>query len=369
MEEAIFELKCLQKLFLAPTNSDDTIDMSSSHMCSDDRADFYNWSFYSAIERLNQDEITEYERNPVKNRIIELFYNDNIDSLEDDQPALHMNDEQFGAMINMFRFFLDQNKLFQEKTSPDYDIGTVTFNVIYTVMNILFRSNMELESKHVLREHMQNLKGIRSKNGDSLLHKAAYSTMLIIDQVPCRPILRFLIEEGKMNVNVANSKGATPLHMITEQYWKTDTLLSGYNGEEVDRKLNELKSVANLLIYNGAHMDRLDVYGNEASSYLSHKFPQWSMNASLKCLAAKAILRHNLPYKKVVPANLFPFIEVHREEDYEIAEEKYSSERYMLNEIRQAKRRRSDEEMKDTKKRRIDEEMRDTKKTRIDEDK
>ena len=65
-------------------------------------------------------------------------------------------------------------------------------------------------------------------------------------------------------------------------------------------------------------MDMRDIDGNEASGFLSRKFPQWRLSSSLKCLAAKALLRSGYKYKKArLPARLVNFIETHKEGDSE----------------------------------------------------
>ena len=347
----LFELRSLQKLFFAPTKSDGTILMSSSHMRSDDRASFDNRAFYLSIKSLNELESSVWKRKPLKDRIIELFHykrTNHLDSvLNASQQTLHMTDEQLGEMMDMFWFYLGTAQFFQDTIASE--VLAVAFNTLFNVIVALLKSNRALESKAFLREFVQDLKEIRNGNGSSLLHKAANS-MMVLDLPPCKPILRFLIEEGDMDVNVLNSKAETPLHIINEEYFVLDKVSSPV----VDGWKDDLLTVAKMLIDNGAHMDILDIYGNEASSYLSFKFPEWSMNTSLKCLAAKAILKHNLPYKKL-PAKLVSFIELHIEEDYEVAEEKYKNKRWMLNKIRKAKRkRREKEEKREAKKSRIE---------------
>ena len=116
------------------------------------------------------------------------------------------------------------------------------------------------------------------------------------------PIMRLLIEGCKMDVNVENICRETPLHWLSSDV----SLLPRRQPTE------EMMNIAELLIDNGAHMDSVDICGKEASSTLSQKFPKWSFNVNLKCLAARAILKHGVKYKKVVADTEVDFIESHK---------------------------------------------------------
>ena len=46
---------------------------------------------------------------------------------------------------------------------------------------------------------------------------------------------------------------------------------------------------------------------------LTQEFPQWHFTnkINLKCLAARAILKHEVMYKQVLPSDLVTFVELH----------------------------------------------------------
>ena len=59
-------------------------------------------------------------------------------------------------------------------------------------------------------------------------------------------------------------------------------------------------------------MDSLDNTGNEASHAFSRLFPKWSFNFNLKCLAARAIIKHGVQYENIAPKTQLAFIESHK---------------------------------------------------------
>ena len=88
-------------------------------------------------------------------------------------------------------------------------------------------------------------------------------------------------------------------------------------------------------------MDLVNVHGVEASSYLSVKYQQWSFNSSLECLAAKAIVRHNVLYKEILPADLVSFIQLPKPEEIAVTAMQARKER---DELDRKKRKRPRED-------------------------
>ena len=277
------------------------------------------------------------DKSPEKNRFV-TFYRVNIwtsivDLVEDTQqkPLENVTDEQWADMTYLLRFYLGQYSVFEEQNMVD--CKDVCFDVLFMIIVVILRSNKKPETEAFVRENIQELKRIRTKYGESLLHFAAD---LYLSNLPCIPLVRLLVEEGKMDVNVVNSERMTPLHVTSDNYHASRDMEDSGN-----KPSQEILKVAELLIENGAHMDMVDVYGDEASKHLSKHFPQWAINSSLQCLAAKVILRHNLPHKKVLPAKLIPFIHTHEQEE---SEEDKKRKKLSEDEENNGKKRKLDED-------------------------
>ena len=166
---------------------------------------------------------------------------------------------------------------------------------------ILTSSNKSSECKAWMKEHMLDLTSLRMDGEGSILHLAL---KLDARYFAKEPIVRMLVEVGKMDVNVVNSMKETPLHLLSTVLRRQ--LVRGQQPTE------EMLKLAELLIDNGAHMDAMDTVGYEASHGVSRAFPQYSFNVNLKCLAAKALLENGVKYKSIAPKTVVPFIESHK---------------------------------------------------------
>ena len=164
---------------------------------------------------------------------------------------------------------------------------------------ILLASNKKSDCEVWIKENMSELLSLSTHTGDSMLHLIP---TIEVGPFDFKPMLRMLVTEGKMDVNVVNKFRQTPLHLLSR---RLHFLLSFHLRTE------KILGVAELLIDNGAHMDAVDNIGMEASYYLSQRFPKWAFNFSLKCLAARAILKHGVRYEKM-PDMLEAFIQSHK---------------------------------------------------------
>ena len=160
------------------------------------------------------------------------------------------------------------------------------------------KDNTKKKCEAWMRDNMENLIALRSKRGVSILHAAIDAYVF---GYPRLPIVRLLVEVGKMDVNVRDISDQTPLHLLS------DKVLHRRKSQPTE----EETSMAEILINHGAHMDSKDVHGREASNVFSQKFPQWSFNFSLKCLAARAMVKYGVKYEKL-PGQLTAFIEEHK---------------------------------------------------------
>ncbi len=72
--------------------------------------------------------------------------------------------------------------------------------------------------------------------------------------------------------------------------------------------------IVELLLANGAHIDARNASSQRPSDLL-RAIPGCKINllhfTTLRCLAAAAISKHSLPYKREVPKMLEDFVEVH----------------------------------------------------------
>ena len=223
-----------------------------------------------------------------KERLISMCNADVTDSLfprgQREDAYKNITDEQFTVLMEMVNFFLVQYMSHMW--------------VLLQLLVVLLASNKKSDCERWIREHLSELISLRRGGGNSILHDCLFISVGCFSKEPIR---RLFIEEGKMNVNVENIQRDTPLHLLS-------SLVACFSYRQI--KISEGSTrLVDLLIDNGAHMDSVNVDGEEASRYLSQTFPRWSFNFNLKCLAARAILKHGIRYEKIAPVLMIPFIE------------------------------------------------------------
>ena len=120
---------------------------------------------------------------------------------------------------------------------------------------------------------------------------------------PCVDVLRMLVECGD-DVNSRDTLGNTALHFCVM------LALTGQTNHQP-----QLEQCIRYLLDNGAHADQVNNDGFTATHGLEAIWPGFQQvhHQSLKCLAAKVIKRHNIPYKGFgqIPADLVPFVDKH----------------------------------------------------------
>lgn len=112
---------------------------------------------------------------------------------------------------------------------------------------------------------------------------------------PCASVTSLLLECGAM-VNTTNELLSTPLHVAATH-------------------MNYSAEVVNVLLQYGAHIDQRNSDGDQAHSQLA-AIPECHVNplhyTSLKCLAARQIVLHGIPYQPgEIPIMLEDFIKLH----------------------------------------------------------
>ena len=220
-----------------------------------------------------------------------------------------ITDRQITVITELMTFYLDECDTSDNQRCEDNVsvlCRSTCIGLLLELIVVLLTSNKKHECKTWMREHLSELKSLRDYSGASILHLAL---IIPIDDYSRVPIVRELVEECKMDVNVENNNRQTPLRLLSLK------VLYHKFGQKHSIPLEDMRSIAELFINNGAHMDAVDVYGKEASYLLDHLFPEWSFNFSLKCLAARAILKHGVKYEtneRVVPEALVKFIKSHK---------------------------------------------------------
>ena len=209
-----------------------------------------------------------------------------------------ITDEQIEAVVEILNFFL-----VQYKSRDPYMFRycrSMCITLILQLIVVLLESNRQAECEAWIGEHFSELTAVKLTDGASILHLAL---IINVGSISRQPIVKLLVEKCKINVNVEDDERQTPLH------WLSDIVVDDFKNEPTE----EVIRVAEILIDNDAHMDATDVGGRQASRTFSRLFPRWRLNSSLKCLAAKAILEHELKYETIVPKQMVPFIQSHKQ--------------------------------------------------------
>ena len=304
MDSAIFELRFLKKIISTPKSY---------------RIELYALDMYNDLcgmdVKMYEQKRDKYEwfDGRAKDGLIGRCFNDvNISLVPEDIAAdayQNVTDEQMTVLMELMNFYVVQCK-----TSEQFlrYCRSMCIHLLAVVMVVLLASNKQQECESWIREHLSELTSLRTDKGDSILHLAANSQHINVASFSRAPLARLLIEDGNMDVNVENIIRETPLHMVSSSY----EYLQSFQNPPID----DIKRIAELLIDNGAHMDLVDMYGQEASKALSQNFVQWSFNFNLKCLAARAIVKHGIRYndkairifKRHVPTNIIRFVQYHK---------------------------------------------------------
>ena len=224
----------------------------------------------------------------VINFMAELIFNDKHQNITDDQIE---------AMKRMMSHLLSLSN------ANSSTLRLICVDMLMYVSIVLLSSNKKHDCEAWIREHMSELTSLRTIAGESILHLAVLGILVVF---PKAPLVKLLVEDGNMDVNVQNQSRQTPLHWL---YCSNLRVLFDNKTTPVEDR----RRVAELLIYNGAHMDAVDVRGTKASHLLSpREFPQFSFNVNLQCLAATAIVKHGIRYQGILPACMTPLVQSHK---------------------------------------------------------
>ena len=298
------EMRFLREILLAPTiGASNAVDFESmdTDLFGMNRFEFQ--ATRNTMEGWSKARVVWFKRRYIKL----LFY-------MDQQIYRNITDEQISILLELMTCYLLQCKSFKENVSISHDL----LDLMVSLNVFLLASNKKQQCEVWIREHFSELVSVRSGKGDSILHECMEQIQWILMKdlnLPMEPFVRLLVEEGKMDVNVVNTqRSETPLHLLS-----VITSYMDLNESILYPKMptEDMMKIAEILINNGAHMDAVDASGREASWYFSQRFPRWSFNVSLKCLAAKALLKHGVRYEIRAHATVIPFIESHKPKESE----------------------------------------------------
>ena len=119
---------------------------------------------------------------------------------------------------------------------------------------------------------------------------------------PCIAVVELLLECGA-NVNAVDDENNTALHFCSEAL------------RDINMKQHRdlIRRIAVLLLKNGAHVDMVNIFGDRAvDSQLSSLMEMNMLDfVSLKCLAARAVMKYKIRYVGHIPASLESFVQMH----------------------------------------------------------
>ena len=202
----------------------------------------------------------------------------------------------------------------REESPNDYDNLQEVYEenihtLLYLIVIILKLKIPDTEKEDLYRcvyRFLQQKPELR--NGYTLLHMVTDSATIVDDfhvndivTFPNGPLCKLLIDCGA-NVNAQDKLGNTPLHIIVQ-----------YNNPISDFE-NLHQSMISLIKAN-AHLDicnRDDKTAMDTSvTGVAEVILKTNSTISLKCLASKAVKKHNIPFKGLIPMGLEDFIAWH----------------------------------------------------------
>ncbi|XP_077425034.1 protein fem-1 homolog B [Vanacampus margaritifer] len=148
----------------------------------------------------------------------------------------------------------------------------------------------------------------RARDGATLLHLAISSSTPVDDfhtsdvcGFPNAQVTKLLLDCGA-RVDAVDHEGNTPLHVIVQYNRPISDFLT-------------LHAIIISLVEAGAHTDRTNKQKktplDKSTTGVSEILLKTQMKMSLKCLAARAVRRHRVPYRHQIPASLEEFVDFH----------------------------------------------------------
>ena len=158
---------------------------------------------------------------------------------------------------------------------------------------------------------------VRDQHRKTLLHLAVdWRTSKVTDEyyssLPSLDVVQIIVQCGA-DVNAMDNHNDTPLHACNAPppaHGQSD------RRGHVDRRQKaelQLEHIVQFLVEQGAHVDARNDMGVLAGASTGRPFVKLNLmdHITLKCLAATAVRKSELPYKNEIPQCLAPFILIH----------------------------------------------------------
>ncbi|MGH0185691.1 UNVERIFIED_CONTAM: hypothetical protein FKN15_034294 [Acipenser sinensis] len=271
--------------------------------------------------------------------------------------AVYADSGNFERCINLWKYALDMQQSNLDPLSPmtassflsfaelfsfvlqDRAKGTLATKVTFgDLMGILCKSVREVERAVCQRENPPEVPQF-TKALSIILH-----LIFLLGKVDCSPEQEHLKKQTiyrLLKLNPRGRNGYTPLHLAVD---KETTTVGRYPvgkfpslqvalvlfecGADVDSRdydnntplhvsaMNGSLEIMSVLIEAGAHFDATNSQRKTACDLLDEKATTKNLmhplnHVTLQCLAARAIEKHKLPYKGLIPEEMEAFIELH----------------------------------------------------------
>ncbi|KAG7473335.1 hypothetical protein MATL_G00094700 [Megalops atlanticus] len=191
-------------------------------------------------------------------------------------------------------------------------VGNYDFNLFTSLYLVAVSTKMQCsEEEERTRVNKLIYKLLRQdpriQDGSSLLHLAVSTSpdddfhTNSVCRFPNAQVTKLLLDCGA-RVNAVDLEGNSPLHIIAQYNRPVSDFLT-------------LHAVVISLVEAGAHMDMTNKQKktplDKSTTGVSEILLKTRMKMSLKCLAARAVRKHQIAYRKQVPKSLEEFVELH----------------------------------------------------------
>uniref|UniRef100_A0A182Q172 Sex-determining protein fem-1 n=1 Tax=Anopheles farauti TaxID=69004 RepID=A0A182Q172_9DIPT len=210
-----------------------------------------------------------------------------------------------------------------EAIADSYEMNIVTVLYLITIITKLLRreegfARTEEQTLQVYQMVYQlNLMMVRLRDDQTLLHLAVNGVTPVDDfhtddvcRFPCVDTVKLLLKCGAP-VDVVDSDRNTPLHTLTSTLQTAVVRMADSNVKTV------VKEITEIFIEAGIHLDAVNADGLKASqvcvqSCVAAFIKSYETRAiNLRCLAARTIAQHRIPYRKLIPRQLEAFVQLH----------------------------------------------------------
>uniref|UniRef100_A0A182NI17 Sex-determining protein fem-1 n=1 Tax=Anopheles dirus TaxID=7168 RepID=A0A182NI17_9DIPT len=210
-----------------------------------------------------------------------------------------------------------------ESIADSYEMNIVTVLYLITIITKLLRREeglvrTEEQTLQVYQMVYQlNLMMVRLRDDQTLLHLAVNGVTPVDDfhtddvcRFPCVDTVKLLLKCGAP-VDVVDSDRNTPLHTLTSTLQTAVVRMADSNVKSV------VKEITEIFIEAGIHLDAVNADGLKASqvcvqSCVAAFIKSYETRAiNLRCLAARTIAQHRIPYRKLIPRQLEAFVQLH----------------------------------------------------------